>query len=453
MKNILKQAAMSILLVALVCSFCITPAMAATEFIGETKENSAVVSDESAELAASSGWVKKSSGRFEYYSKAGKVTKKLVKKNGFFRYYLKKNGKWKAQKKVWVTISHNQYYANAKGKVTTIYYGASKKAKRYSGGKWKYVKNDTLRLANGNVYYFSANGIRQTKHSWYKINDNRHVLVGEKGSDTVDYLLKKDHGAWKCYVSTKKGWDKFRSKWAQAYGKIYYFDATGKASRIYYVESMKCYEYKNGKYVMWRNTTRYIGKYLLYFGSDGVRVTKSGWYKISSDKEIYVNSQGIVTDSRTPVKETTGHSATGWYTIKLSNGSTKQVYGYFDYDAENAIIRQLNAYRKANGLNELKRSQSLMDSARVRAYECSYSFSHTRPDGTQCFTASSEMNGENIAAGYPSADAAMTAWKNSPGHDANMKFSLFSKIGVGVFVAVSSDNCGYKYYYVQNFGI
>lgn len=342
MKNILKQAAMSILLVALVCSFCITPAMAATEFIGETKENSAVVSDESAELAASSGWVKKSSGRFEYYSRAGKVTKKLVKKNG---------------------------------------------------------------------------------------------------------------GAWKCYVSTKKGWDKFRSKWAQAYGKIYYFDATGKASRIYYVESMKCYEYKNGKYVMWRNTTRYIGKYLLYFGSDGVRVTKSGWYRISSDKEIYVNSQGVVTDSRTPVKETTGHSATGWYTIKLSNGSTKQVYGYFDYDAENAIIRQLNAYRKANGLNELKRSQSLMDSARVRAYECSYSFSHTRPDGTQCFTASSEMNGENIAAGYPSADAAMTAWKNSPGHDANMKLPLFSKIGVGVFVAVSSDNCGYKYYYVQNFGI
>lgn len=78
MKNILKQAAMSILLVALVCSFCITPAMAATEFIGETKENSAVVSDESAELAASSGWVKKSSGRFEYYSKAGKVTKEWV---------------------------------------------------------------------------------------------------------------------------------------------------------------------------------------------------------------------------------------------------------------------------------------------------------------------------------------------------------------------------------------
>ena len=63
------------------------------------------------------------------------------------------------------------------------------------------------------------------------------------------------------------------------------------------------------------------------------------------------------------------------------------------------------------------------------------------------------MNGENIAAGYPSADAAMIAWKNSPGHDANMKLSLFSKIGVGVFVAVSSDNCGYKYYYVQNFGI
>lgn len=47
----------------------------------------------------------------------------------------------------------------------------------------------------------------------------------------------------------------------------------------------------------------------------------------------------------------------------------------------------------------------------------------------------------------------MTAWKNSPGHDANMKLPLFSKIGVGVFVAVSSDNCGYKYYYVQNFGI
>lgn len=99
MKNILKQAAMSILLVALVCSFCVTPAMAATEFIGETKENSAVVSDESAELAASSGWVKKSSGRFEYYSKAGKVTKKLVKKNGFFRYYLKKEWQMESAEK------------------------------------------------------------------------------------------------------------------------------------------------------------------------------------------------------------------------------------------------------------------------------------------------------------------------------------------------------------------
>jgi len=63
--------------------------------------------------------------------------------------------------------------------------------------------------------------------------------------------------------------------------------------------------------------------------------------------------------------------------------------------------------------------------------------SHTRPNGTSCFTVLSELgvgysaSGENIAAGQKTPQAVMESWMNSSGHKANILNPDFTHIGVG----------------------
>jgi uncharacterized protein YkwD len=57
--------------------------------------------------------------------------------------------------------------------------------------------------------------------------------------------------------------------------------------------------------------------------------------------------------------------------------------------------------------------------------------------------------GENIAAGMDSAQAAFTAWKNSPGHNANMLGSGYTVIGIGRAYNSSST---YGWYWTTDFG-
>src|SRR6202011_366502 len=63
------------------------------------------------------------------------------------------------------------------------------------------------------------------------------------------------------------------------------------------------------------------------------------------------------------------------------------------------------------------------------------------------YPASSSGWGENIAYGYSSADAVMTAWLNSPGHRANIENASFAVIGVG-----AAANAVGTLYWVQDFG-
>ena len=55
--------------------------------------------------------------------------------------------------------------------------------------------------------------------------------------------------------------------------------------------------------------------------------------------------------------------------------------------------------------------------------------------------------GENIAFGFTSAQAAMTAWMNSPGHKGNILHTGFKEIGVSVI----ADSAGH-FYFTQVFG-
>lgn len=71
-----------------------------------------------------------------------------------------------------------------------------------------------------------------------------------------------------------------------------------------------------------------------------------------------------------------------------------------------------------------------------RAAEISMYYSHTRPDGSQCFTISDRgtKKAENIAIGQSSPQHVMDSWNNSSGHYANIMDADLTSIGIGCFV-------------------
>lgn len=114
---------------------------------------------------------------------------------------------------------------------------------------------------------------------------------------------------------------------------------------------------------------------------------------------------------------------------------TVHISGTENYSYANEVLALVNQERARRGLSPLKPDQALMETAMQRAAELAMYYSHTRPDGTKCFTATSRgtRRAENIAVGYPSPQAAVAAWISSPGHLANMTDSEMVSIGIGCF--------------------
>lgn len=141
----------------------------------------------------------------------------------------------------------------------------------------------------------------------------------------------------------------------------------------------------------------------------------------------------------------TGCGATKSVTPSPSDG------GSYEYNSAycTEVLRLVNEERAKQGLSSLAWSDSLAESATVRAKEIIVKFSHTRPDGTSCFTVNPKARGENIASGYNSPQAVVTAWMNSPGHRANILNSSYTTLGIGY---VKSAEGGYTHYWVQLFG-
>ena len=119
----------------------------------------------------------------------------------------------------------------------------------------------------------------------------------------------------------------------------------------------------------------------------------------------------------------------------------------FKTDYESEVIRLVNDERAKQGLKKLIFDDGASKAAHIRAKEIVKSFSHTRPDGTSCFTAAKEAGvtyrtaGENIAYGYKTPAQVVTGWMKSEGHRKNILSSSFSKIGVACF-----ENSGTLYW-------
>ena len=133
-----------------------------------------------------------------------------------------------------------------------------------------------------------------------------------------------------------------------------------------------------------------------------------------------------------------------------------------DYDDEDAdsgdyadyavnVLDLVNENRAAYGLAPLTLASDLCDDADVRAQEIVSLFSHTRPDGSSCFTVISgsyRRVAENIAAGSATPEAVVEQWMNSPGHRANILDPELKELGVGYCHAPNST---YEHYWVQLF--
>jgi hypothetical protein len=122
------------------------------------------------------------------------------------------------------------------------------------------------------------------------------------------------------------------------------------------------------------------------------------------------------------------------------------------------LVRLTNVERANNGLPPLKAASELMQAAQfhsdwMASHDC---FAHNCPGEPDWVTrivnagyANAEALGENIAAGYGSANEAVQAWMNSPGHRANMLGADFREAGGGYAYSASAY---YHRYWTMDFG-
>ncbi len=129
---------------------------------------------------------------------------------------------------------------------------------------------------------------------------------------------------------------------------------------------------------------------------------------------------------------------------------------------ELSFLQLINQYRQSNGLGTLLLSDTISDASTKHSSDMAkYNFfghdtvqSDYFPAGSTpwdrmriCGYSYNTAMGENIAAGYATAQAVFTGWKNSPGHNANMLNASYRVIGIGLVTGGS-----YGEYWTTDFG-
>ncbi|MCE7889236.1 MAG: CAP domain-containing protein, partial [Sorangiineae bacterium PRO1] len=145
----------------------------------------------------------------------------------------------------------------------------------------------------------------------------------------------------------------------------------------------------------------------------------------------------------------TGGSPTGHYETKTDPGGTGSEAGKLipvccvPSATEKTRITEgfnlLNQHRVANGRSALAYDTKLEATIEGHCHHMAVHtfFSHTAPEAsvsspwTRANLCGTSANGENIFYGSSSAQSAMTAWINSPGHNANMLSTSFKRVGIG----------------------
>lgn len=119
------------------------------------------------------------------------------------------------------------------------------------------------------------------------------------------------------------------------------------------------------------------------------------------------------------------------------------------------VLTLVNAQRAKAGCRALRVDLRLQRAALAHSVDMAKRryFSHTSLDGRTFVDRIRAQGypgrrlGENIAAGYRTPSAVMTAWMKSPGHRANILDCRYTAIGIGV-----TTGGPYGVYWTQDFG-
>ena len=125
---------------------------------------------------------------------------------------------------------------------------------------------------------------------------------------------------------------------------------------------------------------------------------------------------------------------------------------------EQNFIDLINNYRQQNGRSNLSPTTSLQNAADWMSADLGANnyFSHTDSLGRSPWDRMAAFGygyntwkGENIAAGYSTAQGAFNAWRNSSGHNANMLSANFTVMGIA---RVYTPGSSYGWYWTNDFG-
>jgi uncharacterized protein YkwD len=144
----------------------------------------------------------------------------------------------------------------------------------------------------------------------------------------------------------------------------------------------------------------------------------------------------------------------------VGNCTPDASWGTLNSNFASQVVTLVNQHRQAMGLSTLSYSPTLNAAAQWKSlHMAGYQYmTHDDPAPPVARTVSDRLAacgypigsvgwGENIAYGYSTPDAVMTAWLNSPGHKANIENPSYRAIGVAA--ALSSNG---RYYWTQDFG-
>lgn len=257
------------------------------------------------------------------------------------------------------------------------------------------------KTTNGKVT-FQETGVFQNSYGWWRV-------VNSKVDFNANSIYKNSHGWWKT-----------------TNGKVT-FNETG----IF-----------QNSYGLW-----FVQNSKVDFSVNGVVQQGDAIYEVINGKARKMSADETATG-------TAGYLDTSAAYTALNDFRTSPNVWFWNADNKTKTVYNSNS---GNQLGALTRDAELEKTAQVRAKEASQSFSHTRPDGTNCFTAYPQeltVYGENIAYGrFLSATAATELWKESnanydgQGHRRSMLNKDFNVVGIACYRTADGD-C----YWVQSFG-
>ena len=191
-----------------------------------------------------------------------------------------------------------------------------------------------------------------------------------------------------------------------------------------------------------------------YSFNDEVNITgicDNGWVRVNYNNSTAYVKESYLSDDKVQVqKQPSTNSETNKETTQATETPQETVVvgkqGTYDENKAREAFDIVNQIRADNGLGTLTWDSGLVEPAKIRAAEASITWSHTRPDGSAWYTVSGNIQGENLAKGYDSAQDAVNAWMASQGHKENILRGSFTRSAIAFF---NTDN---GWFWCQAFG-